>query len=115
MTHSPTVAADPTIGACIDACDDCWRHCIACASAMAGLRSENDCPRCCMECAAICRTCVELMTMGSTYAADVCAICADACDWCGDHCAAHNHDHCQRCAAACRACADACRKMIAIG
>ena len=64
-----------------------------------------------MECAALCYTTAQLMSIGSDKAAAICAICADACERCSEECAKHDNEHCQECAASCKACAKACRKM----
>lgn len=64
-----------------------------------------------MECAAICYAAAQLMSMGSSEAAAVCAICADICDACASECAKHDTEHCRECAETCRKCAEACRQM----
>jgi len=67
-----------------------------------------------MECAAICRTAAELMTMGSQHANAICQICADICQACAEECEKHTMmDHCRQCATACRTCAEECLSMVA--
>lgn len=69
-----------------------------------------------LECAAICRAAVEVMSLGGRLSAEICACCADSCTACADECdkhAAMGMDHCRACADACRACAAACLEMVA--
>jgi len=67
-----------------------------------------------MECAAICYASAQLMSLGSSKAKEICALCADICDACGAECGKHPHsEHCKECAEACRQCAEECRKMAA--
>jgi hypothetical protein len=63
------------------------------------------------DCAQLCELAVALMSGGSEYAPQLCALCADVCKACGDECARHDMDHCQQCAEACRRCERACRDM----
>ena len=80
---------------------------------MVGKDSPNDCPACCIECAAICRLCADAMARNSPFHKELCALCAKICEWCAEQCAAHDMEHCQKCAEACRRCAEACRAMAA--
>ncbi|QDV78338.1 four-helix bundle copper-binding protein [Botrimarina mediterranea] len=80
---------------------------------MLGEKSNNACPKCCLECAAVCRLCVEAMTIDAKFANDYCRLCAQVCNWCAEECAAHDHDHCQKSAEACRRCAEACQSVAA--
>jgi len=66
-----------------------------------------------MECAALCYTAAQVMSMGGQTANELCKICADACDACAAECSQHEDDHCKECAEACRKCAEECRKMAA--
>ena len=72
------------------------------------------CIRLDMECAAICYAAAQLMSMGSSRAKQLCAICADICEACGNECAKHETEHCRECAEACKKCAEECRKMSAM-
>ncbi len=101
----------PAVQECIDACDACATACGQCFAEMTGKASHNDCPACCIECAAIARLCSDAMARNSPFAKQLCALCADICDWCASECEAHDMAHCQRCAEACRRCAAACRSM----
>lgn len=67
-----------------------------------------------MECAAICYAAAQLMSLGSSKAAEVCRLCADICEACGKECGQHKTEHCQECAEACRLCAEACRRMAGV-
>ncbi len=66
-----------------------------------------------LECAALCQAAAQTMSLNSSHAARICALCADACQACADECAKHEEDHCRQCAEACRACAQECRNMAA--
>lgn len=67
-----------------------------------------------MECAAICYSAAQLMSLGSERAAEICRICADLCQACGEECRKHQMEHCQECAQACLACAEECRQMAGV-
>jgi len=72
------------------------------------------CIRLDLECAAICRTAADLMTMGSQHANAICQICADICQACAQECEKHTKmDHCRQCATACHTCAEECLSMVA--
>ena len=102
---------------CIDACVACALACSQCATAC--LSEENvahmaKCIQLDLECAAICRSAAELMSLGSSFSAHLCRVCADACNACADECEKHaamGMDHCRQCAEACRTCAKACEEM----
>jgi hypothetical protein len=67
-----------------------------------------------LECAAICRSAAELMSLGSTFSSYLCRVCANACNLGAQECekhAARGMDHCRQCAEACRKCAKACEEM----
>jgi hypothetical protein len=66
-----------------------------------------------MECAALCYSSAQLMSLGSSMAKELCRLCADACEACGAECGRHKHDHCQECARICKECANECRRMAA--
>lgn len=63
------------------------------------------------ECASVCRSAAELMSIGGSHATLLCAACADICEACARECESHDMDHCQECAEECSACAEECRKM----
>jgi hypothetical protein len=102
---------------CIDACVACAVACSHCAASC--LREEDvkmmaACIQLDMECAAICRSAAELMSLGSNYSDRICRVCADICNACAQECAKHSHmDHCRECAEACRNCAAICEEMSA--
>lgn len=98
---------------CIEACLHCASDCEVCLHKMIGKPSDNDCPQCCRECVDICWLCAQALARDSRYASKICGLCADICEWCAAECAAHDHDHCQKCAQACRTCAEECRSMAA--
>ncbi|ODT86094.1 MAG: four-helix bundle copper-binding protein [Nitrosomonadales bacterium SCN 54-20] len=94
---------------CIAACNDCANECGCCFADMVGKDSPNDCPACCIECAAICRLAADAMCRNSRFAKQICKLCAEICDWCAKECEAHEGESCKRCVEACRRCAEACR------
>jgi hypothetical protein len=96
---------------CIEACQQCIVDCQNCLGEMILQESDNDCPKCCIECAEICELCVRLMARDGKFTSEICRICAEVCEWCAEQCGAHKHEHCQRCAKSCRRCAEECRAM----
>jgi hypothetical protein len=66
-----------------------------------------------MECAAVCYTAAQLMSMNSEKAKAYCRLCAEFCRDCAAECAHHDHEHCRTCADACNKCADECERMAA--
>jgi hypothetical protein len=106
------------IKSCINACDNCAVECTDCATEC--LKEQNiqmlaKCIKLDVECAAICRSASEVLSMNSVYAKDICHICADVCNKCAVECekhAAHGMEHCRRCAEACRSCAEVCLSMV---
>ena len=102
---------------CIEACLHCMSMCNHCATSCLQERdvdSMAQCIRLDLECAAICRTAADLMTMGSQHANAICQICADICQACAQECEKHTKmDHCRQCATACHTCAEECLSMVA--
>src|SRR5687767_14364974 len=101
--------------ACIDACIACAIACEHCASECLKEESVKQMIHCIeldRECASVCRSAAELMSMRGAHGALLCTACADICDACARECAMHEMDHCQECAEVCQACAEACRKMV---
>lgn len=103
---------------CIEACNACTVICNHCA--IACLNEEeighlNRCIQLNLECAAICRSAAELMSLGSSYSDQLCRICAEICNACAAECEKHaamGMEHCRECAEACRKCAQACEEMM---
>ena len=102
---------------CIDAC---VASAVACSHCATECLKEEDvkmmakCIQLDLECAAICRSAAEVMSLGSEYAHHLCRICADVCNACAEECEKHasmGMEHCRECAEACRACAQACEQM----
>ena len=100
---------------CIEACNECATTCTHCATSClheSDVKMLAHCIQLDLECAAICRSAAELMSLGSSHAQKLCAICADICDACAAECEKHSHmEHCKECAEACRRCAEECRSM----
>ena len=101
---------------CLDACLEsaaACNHCAASCTTEEEVSMMATCIRLDMECAAVCYTTAQLISLGSERAKDMCVICADLCNACSSECSKHENDHCRGCAAACRSCADECMKMAA--
>ena len=99
----------------IDACIACAIICEHCASECLKEEDVKMMVRCIeldRECASVCRSAAELMSIGGGHASLLCDACADICEACARECASHEMDHCQECAEECEACAEVCRKMV---
>lgn len=101
---------------CIEACLACASVCNHCASEC--LKEDNiammaDCIQNDMECAAICYTAAQVMSMGGSKAKELCKLCVDVCTKCAEECGKHDNEHCKECADACSKCAEICGKMAA--
>ncbi len=99
---------------CIEACLDCATACERCATACLGeenVKAMAECVRLDRDCADACRLAATLVSRGSRFAAEFCALCASICDACAAECEKHEAAHCRACAEACRRCAAACRRM----
>jgi len=100
--------------ACIEACLNCAAICNHCASSCTQEQDVNMMAKCIqldMECATLCYTTAQLMSLGSKLAHEVWLICAEACEACAAECSKHNTTHCKECVIACKACAVECREM----
>ncbi len=69
------------------------------------------CIRLYLECIAICNATAQLMSIGSSKAKEICAICADICNAFAEEYSKHKTEHCQEGATPCKACATECFKM----
>lgn len=101
---------------CLDACQGCAAACDFCASSCLREEKVNEMAGCIqldLECAAICRTAAQFLSLRSEHAPAICQLCADICSTCADECDKHDMDHCRRCAVACHACAEECASMTA--
>ena len=100
---------------CIDACVTCVVACSHCATECLTQEHIGHLAKCIqldLECAAICRSAAEVMSLGSGFSAHLCRVCADACNACAQECEKHAEmDHCLVCAEACRNCAKTCEEM----
>ena len=102
---------------CIQLCYRCAAACEYCASSC--LREENvnamsKCIQLDMECATVCRTAAQLMSLNSDHANAACQLCADICNACAEECGKHiKMEHCRQCAEICRQCAEECMRMAA--
>ena len=100
----------------IEACLKCaaiCNHCAASCTAEEDVKMMARCIRLDMECAAICYSAAQLMSLGSEKAKELCRLCAEICTACGDECSKYRNKHCQDCSKACKACAEECSKMAA--
>lgn len=66
-----------------------------------------------LQCAAICRSAAELMSLDSEFSKQMCKVCAEACRACAEECSKHDEEHCRKCAEECIRCAEECEKMAA--
>lgn len=102
--------------ACIRACNSCANACTHCAIECLNEEDVHLLTRCIqldLECASICRSASELMSLDSEFSLQLCRMCATACVTCAEECGMHDMEHCKQCAEACRKCADECHKMAA--
>ncbi|HEY3371826.1 MAG TPA: four-helix bundle copper-binding protein [Prolixibacteraceae bacterium] len=104
----------------IQACDFCAIACSHCATECLMEQDVKMLYRCIqldLECAVVCRSASELMSLGSEYSVEMCRVCAEVCNSCAEECEKHakmGMEHCRECADACRECADACMQMVAM-
>lgn len=98
---------------CIESCMTCISACHQCASVCLEQNGEDlaGCIRQNMKCGTICFATVQMMTLGSDQAEELCLICAEVCNACAAECANHHTDACLRCARACLKAAEACRTV----
>ncbi|MBD2862244.1 four-helix bundle copper-binding protein [Paenibacillus oceani] len=89
------------------ACNHCYQACLE--EYHAGMLKASI--RLSRECAEICAFAAQAMSLNSSYAKQICMICAEVCEACAQECRKHDHDPCQRCAEACYSCALACKAM----
>lgn len=105
----------PDVERCIEECQNCHRVCLGMTMhhclMVGGRHSEPRHLKLLLSCAAICQTSADLMLMGSTYHARMCALCADVCEACARSC--EQVGDMEACVLACRRCAESCRKMTA--
>jgi hypothetical protein len=67
------------------------------------------------DCAAMCRLAAEMMSRGSEFAREICALCASICQACAEECSKHSGmEHCKECADRCFRCAEECRGMVMV-
>lgn len=96
---------------CVDACIACATTCNYCA--VSSLEEDKvqhltKCIRLDLECAAICITAAELMSVESPFSKELCHLCATICNACAEECEKHaamGMEHCKECAEVCRTCA----------
>lgn len=107
---------------CIRACLDCLRTCEECFGACVRMDMPGmaKCIQLCRDYADVCALAAQLMSGGSEFHEDLCALCARICEACAEECermaAQHQGEHAEmlrRCAEACRRCAETCRTMAA--
>lgn len=92
---------------------NCLVDCRICLTEMAGKKSMNDCPKCCIQCMDACDVLIKMITSDSAYVKQYALLCAEICEYCADHCEEHDHEHCKKCAESCRACAKVCLEIAA--
>jgi hypothetical protein len=107
-----------TMEACIQACLDCHRICLATVAHCLQLGGNHAGPghiRIMMDCAQICAVSADFMIRGSQHHPHLCRECAEICRECEASCAGHPaaDDAMRRCAEMCRRCAEECGRMAA--
>src|SRR4030095_8744871 len=83
---------------CIDACLECAAVCDHCASACLKEENVNEMARCIklgMECAAMCRTTAQFMSLESEHANAISQFVADILNAFSEECGKHSSDHCR--------------------
>src|SRR5688500_241714 len=99
---------------CIDACIACALACEHCATECLKEEDVKMMVRCIeldRECASVCRSAAELMSIGGAHASLLCGVCADICEACAREWEMHDMQHALDCAEACAACAEECSRM----
>ena len=104
---------------CIEACYECATECFHCENACLEEKNAKElvqCIRLNRDCADVCLLAAKIMSSGSSFANEICGLCASVCDSCAEECEKHSHmEHCKKCAEACRKCAEECRAMSNVG
>lgn len=101
---------------CMDLCNDCVQACEQCLSSCLkepDVQARVRCIHLLRDCIDICALATRYMSRNSSYAQQICSICATICEACAAECAKFQDAHCQECADLCRKCAAECRKMSA--
>ncbi|MCK8785547.1 four-helix bundle copper-binding protein [Roseomonas sp. NAR14] len=104
------------MNACIEACLDCHRTCLATIAhclGRGGHHAEAAHIGIMMDCAQICAVSADFMIRQSPHHPHLCAECAEICGQCAASCENHPDadDAMRRCAEACRRCASLCGQM----
>ena len=100
----------------------CIENCLACATvceqtlthglSKGGAHAAPELIRLLIDCADTCRMSATLMTRGSDFHRQHCALCAEICHACEEACEEFGDDpQMKACADACRTCAASCRRM----
>lgn len=103
---------------CIAACHACivaCNHFEACALQEPHISPFRTAIGLASDCSQLCGTAVALMSGGSPFTPQACALCARACQACADECAKNSQDYSQQCAEACRICMRECARTAAEG
>lgn len=100
----------------IDAVNECAMICSHCSMECLKEEHVHDLVKCIqlnLDCAAVCRTAVELMSRGSEFSERFNERCAEICNACAEECEKHSDmEHCKQCAEVCRRCADTCMEVV---
>jgi hypothetical protein len=103
---------------CLKACQRTVIACNQCASACLGEEDINGMQYCIqldMECAAVCMATIQLLSLNSKRAKEICHLCAELCMACAAECSTHDMEHCTKCSEACADCAEQCRILASAG
>lgn len=100
---------------CIQDCLECANICeqtIAFCLQQGGPHAEPDHIRLLRDCAEMCLMAASMMSRGSAFHRQHCALCADVCKACADSCARVGQEpQMKACTDACRKCEQSCRQM----
>ena len=103
------------MASCIDNCFEAAQASEWCADEciQLGDPAMASCITLCRDVADLSTIHARLMARGSSYEADLAAICAKLCEECALECEQFDHEHCQVCAEVLHTCASSCREMAA--
>lgn len=88
------------------------QDCMKCLTRMTRVKSQNDCPNCCIECVQICEITTNELIQESKFAPKYMELCADICDWTASQCREHPYAESQACAISCENCSAVMREAI---
>jgi hypothetical protein len=99
---------------CIEACLRCVEACNHCAASCLKEKNVSHLAKCIqldIECATLCTAAIQMMSLESEWAGEVCSLCAAVCKSCAGECLKHANEHFRLCYEACSYCAEQCNMM----